>query len=71
MECAQLNITGGGNAGPETVSIPGLYSAMDPGIYLNIYDVLSNYTVPGKPKTISVLLLSRADDLAGPAVFTC
>ena len=48
MECAQLNITSGGNADPETVSFPGAYSAMDPGIYLNIYDVLSNYTVPGE-----------------------
>ncbi|CCA67657.1 related to cel1 protein precursor [Serendipita indica DSM 11827] len=32
MECAQINITGGGSASPPTVSFPGAYSGSDPGI---------------------------------------
>lgn len=31
MECAQLQITGGGNTQPSTVSFPGAYSGSDPG----------------------------------------
>ncbi|KAH8833368.1 glycoside hydrolase [Flagelloscypha sp. PMI_526] len=48
MECAQLQITGGGSTSPATVSIPGLYKGTDPGITVNIYwPVLTNYTIPG------------------------
>ena len=47
MECAQLQITGGGSAQPATVSFPGAYSGTDPGITINIYEHLSSYTVPG------------------------
>lgn len=71
MECAQLNITGGGNADPATVSFPGAYSAMDPGIYLNIYNVLSNYTVPGEPQVFLTFHFSGAHYITGPEVFTC
>jgi len=49
MECAQLQITGGGSTSPATVSFPGAYSGTDPGIKLNIYQTLSSYTVPGPP----------------------
>ncbi|QDS68914.1 hypothetical protein FKW77_008123 [Venturia effusa] len=35
MECAQLNIAGGGDKQPETVSFPGAYSPTDPGITIN------------------------------------
>ncbi|KIM21889.1 glycoside hydrolase family 61 protein, partial [Serendipita vermifera MAFF 305830] len=31
IRCAQLTVTGGGSASPATVSIPGVYSATDPG----------------------------------------
>ena len=31
MECAQLQITGGGSAQPATVSFPGAYQGTDPG----------------------------------------
>lgn len=31
MECAQLEITGGGSASPATVSFPGAYHSTDPG----------------------------------------
>jgi len=50
MECAQLNITGGtGTASPTTYSIPGIYSATDPGLLVNIYSMTSasTYKIPG------------------------
>jgi cellulase len=36
MECAQLNIRGGGNKQPATVSFPGAYKPTDPGIKINV-----------------------------------
>lgn len=47
MECAQIEITGGGSTSPETVSFPGAYAGSDPGITINIYQTLDSYTVPG------------------------
>ncbi|PFH47655.1 carbohydrate-binding module family 1 protein [Amanita thiersii Skay4041] len=47
MECAQINITGGGSTQPATVSIPGVYKGADPGITINIYNGLTGYTIPG------------------------
>ncbi|KAG8928754.1 hypothetical protein FRC03_005559 [Tulasnella sp. 419] len=48
MECAQINITGGGTANPPTVSFPGAYSGNDPGIKINLYNpVPRSYTIPG------------------------
>ncbi|TAQ90888.1 hypothetical protein B7494_g788 [Chlorociboria aeruginascens] len=49
MECAQINISGGtGAKSPATVSIPGTYSATDPGILIDIYyPAVTNYTIPG------------------------
>ncbi|KAH9924284.1 glycosyl hydrolase family 61-domain-containing protein [Epithele typhae] len=47
MECAQMQITGGGSTKPATVSFPGAYSGTDPGIKINIYQTLSSYTIPG------------------------
>ncbi|PVH69896.1 carbohydrate-binding module family 1 protein [Cadophora sp. DSE1049] len=49
MECAQINVSGGsGTASPATVSLPGTYSASDPGILLSIYyPPLTSYTIPG------------------------
>ncbi|KAF9457389.1 glycosyl hydrolase family 61-domain-containing protein [Collybia nuda] len=49
MECAQLEITGGGSTSPATVNFPGAYSGSDPGIKINIYQTLSSYTIPGPP----------------------
>ncbi|CAE6458901.1 unnamed protein product [Rhizoctonia solani] len=46
MECAQINVTGGGNASPATVSFPGAYAGTDPGITVN-YPPLTSYTIPG------------------------
>ncbi|KAI0770499.1 glycosyl hydrolase family 61-domain-containing protein [Fomes fomentarius] len=47
MECAQLQITGGGSTNPATVNFPGAYSGSDPGIKINIYQNLPSYTIPG------------------------
>jgi hypothetical protein len=48
MECAQLEITGGGSTSPETVSFPGAYAGSDPGITVNIYyPPLTSYEIPG------------------------
>ncbi|KAJ6260044.1 hypothetical protein Dda_5690 [Drechslerella dactyloides] len=48
MECAQINIVGGGSASPPTVSFPGAYGQSDPGILINIYyPPVTSYTIPG------------------------
>ncbi|KAG9219621.1 hypothetical protein CCMSSC00406_0006057 [Pleurotus cornucopiae] len=48
MECAQIQITGGGSTAPSpTVNFPGAYAGSDPGISINIYQTLSGYTIPG------------------------
>ncbi|KAG8722339.1 hypothetical protein FRC08_003782 [Ceratobasidium sp. 394] len=48
ISCAQLKITGGGNANPSKVSIPGYVSQNDPGLTVNIYNpVPTAYKVPG------------------------
>ncbi|KAF5341231.1 hypothetical protein D9611_006167 [Ephemerocybe angulata] len=56
MECAQINVTGGGTStGTDLVSFPGAYQANHAGITINIYQnsVPNNggkpYTVPGPP----------------------
>ncbi|KAF5369396.1 hypothetical protein D9758_002798 [Tetrapyrgos nigripes] len=51
MECAQIQITGGGSTTPtNTVSFPGAYKGTDPGITVNIYyPPLTSYTIPGPP----------------------
>ncbi|KAK4561547.1 hypothetical protein LTR86_004226 [Recurvomyces mirabilis] len=53
MECAQISVSGGSGAStPATYAIPGIYSATDPGIHVNIYNnqgqpYPSSYTIPG------------------------
>ncbi|EPS38958.1 hypothetical protein H072_7274 [Dactylellina haptotyla CBS 200.50] len=47
MECAQINITGGGSLSPATVNFPGAYSGTDPGIKFNLYTSPISYTIPG------------------------
>jgi len=55
MECAQIQITGGGSASPPTVVFPGAYAGTDPGITISIYyPTVTNYTIPGpRPFTCS------------------
>ena len=58
MECAQLQITGGGSKQPATVSFPGAYHGTDPGITLSIYwPPVTNYTIPGESDYPSALQL--------------
>lgn len=48
IECAQITVTNGGSGTPgPLVSIPGAFSATDPGYTANIYSNFNNYTVPG------------------------
>ncbi|KII87765.1 glycoside hydrolase family 61 protein [Plicaturopsis crispa FD-325 SS-3] len=47
MSCYQIKVGGSGTAKPSGVSIPGAYSATDPGILINIYTQLDSYTIPG------------------------
>ncbi|KAK5705932.1 hypothetical protein LTR17_021223 [Elasticomyces elasticus] len=71
MECAQISVSGGSGAGtPETHAIPGIYSATDPGIKVNIYNnqgqpypLSGTYAIPGK--------LAPWSSQRRPKVFTC
>ncbi|EIN08693.1 hypothetical protein PUNSTDRAFT_154785 [Punctularia strigosozonata HHB-11173 SS5] len=45
--CYQLQVGGSGTASPSTVMFPGAYAATDPGILINIYQSLTDYTIPG------------------------
>ncbi|KAE9404931.1 hypothetical protein BT96DRAFT_1015879 [Gymnopus androsaceus JB14] len=47
MSCYQINIGGSGTISPAGVKIPGVYSATDPGILINIYQQLNTYQIPG------------------------
>ncbi|KAH0346131.1 carbohydrate-binding module family 1 protein, partial [Aureobasidium melanogenum] len=57
QSCAQIKVTGSGSFSPSTsneMSLPGGYSATDPGILANIYDssIYTSYKAPG-PAVIS------------------
>ncbi|KAH0143677.1 carbohydrate-binding module family 1 protein, partial [Aureobasidium melanogenum] len=57
QSCAQIKVTGSGSFAPSTsneMSLPGGYSATDPGILANIYDssIYTSYKAPG-PAVIS------------------
>ncbi|KAF3186793.1 hypothetical protein TWF788_003014 [Orbilia oligospora] len=49
--CTNIEITGAtGENTPDTVKIPGAYSASDPGIFINIYyPKVESYVIPGPP----------------------
>ncbi|KAL2814361.1 glycosyl hydrolase family 61-domain-containing protein [Aspergillus cavernicola] len=48
MECVQFKVTSdGSNTLPEGVSIPGVYTATDPGILFNLYGSFTSYPIPG------------------------
>ncbi|KAK7681568.1 hypothetical protein QCA50_015301 [Cerrena zonata] len=46
MSCAQIEVTGGGQAQPAGTPFPGAYRSTDPGIVTNIF-LDSTYTPPG------------------------
>ncbi|EJD08026.1 uncharacterized protein FOMMEDRAFT_38849, partial [Fomitiporia mediterranea MF3/22] len=55
-ECAQIEITGGGNLQPtsaELVKFPGAYSNNDPGVNIDVYtnaaQTQTTYVIPGPP----------------------
>ncbi|KAI2631198.1 transmembrane amino acid transporter protein-domain-containing protein [Xylaria nigripes] len=72
MECAQINISGGSaSATPATSRIPGIYSADDPGLLINIYSMppASTYTIPGKilsPQQPRNLDVTKRTNTQGP-----
>ncbi|KAG8816809.1 hypothetical protein FRC17_000172 [Serendipita sp. 399] len=46
IACAQINVTGGGSGNPSpVVNIPGVYTATDPGILINIYWPIELYRI--------------------------
>ncbi|KAI5776401.1 putative endoglucanase/cellulase [Geopyxis carbonaria] len=45
--CANLVVDGSGSAEPEGVKFPGAYAESDPGITVDIYNGLTEYTIPG------------------------
>lgn len=48
MSCYQITVEGGsGTAVPSGVSLPGAFSASDPGILINIHSKVDNYVNPG------------------------
>lgn len=49
ISCAQIEITGGSGGTPSPVGkIPGIYTASDPGLLINIYwPPVTSYTLPG------------------------
>ena len=59
MECAQLQITGGGSKSPATVSFPGAYKGTDAGIKINIYQTLKNYTIPGTCLAQTIIIIAQ------------
>ncbi|KAJ5950062.1 endoglucanase-4 precursor [Penicillium verhagenii] len=46
-QCINLNVTGSGTATPSGTLGEDLYKDTDPGIYVDIWNVLSTYTIPG------------------------
>ncbi|KAF8245461.1 hypothetical protein K440DRAFT_555835, partial [Wilcoxina mikolae CBS 423.85] len=47
ISCAQITITGGGNANPKPFAIPGHILSNDPGYTVNIYNNFKSYSFPG------------------------
>ncbi|PYI08779.1 hypothetical protein BO78DRAFT_440339 [Aspergillus sclerotiicarbonarius CBS 121057] len=48
MECVQVKVTSEGSVDmPTGVSLPGAYSATDPGILFNLYGSFDSYPIPG------------------------
>ncbi|KAJ6120094.1 endoglucanase-4 precursor [Penicillium sp. IBT 18751x] len=46
-QCINLNVTGSGTASPSGTLGEDLYKDTDPGILVDIWDTLNNYTIPG------------------------
>ncbi|RYP22004.1 hypothetical protein DL765_001910 [Monosporascus sp. GIB2] len=70
MTCYQLSITGTGTRTPAGVSLPGAYSASDPGILVNIHGSMSSYKPPG-PAVIQGGTTKRAGSACVGCEQTC
>ncbi|OOF98342.1 lytic polysaccharide monooxygenase [Aspergillus carbonarius ITEM 5010] len=46
-QCINLNVTGSGTATPSGTLGTALYKDTDPGIYVDIWQTISSYTIPG------------------------
>ncbi|PYI04310.1 hypothetical protein BO78DRAFT_320619 [Aspergillus sclerotiicarbonarius CBS 121057] len=46
-QCINLNVTGSGTATPSGTLGTALYKDTDPGIYIDIWQTISSYTIPG------------------------
>ncbi|KAL4862616.1 glycosyl hydrolase family 61-domain-containing protein [Aspergillus spectabilis] len=67
-QCFNLRITGSGNVSPSGVAATDFYSPNDPGILINIYQVLTSYIVPGPaliPQAVSIVQSSSAITATG------
>ncbi|KAH8828783.1 glycoside hydrolase family 61 protein [Flagelloscypha sp. PMI_526] len=47
VSCYQIRVIGSGSASPSTVKFPGAYASTDPGLYINLYNGVTNYRIPG------------------------
>ncbi|KAI8319123.1 hypothetical protein GQ54DRAFT_299585 [Martensiomyces pterosporus] len=47
--CAQVSVSGNGQAVPQGYPIPGIYKTNSPGILFNLYASFSSYPIPGPP----------------------
>ncbi|KAL5334106.1 glycosyl hydrolase family 61-domain-containing protein [Aspergillus crustosus] len=67
-QCFNLRITGSGSVSPAGVRGVDLYTPTDPGILINIYQVLTSYIVPGPaliPQAVSLVQSSSAITATG------
>ncbi|TPR03181.1 Aldo/keto reductase family protein [Aspergillus niger] len=75
MECVQFKVTSDGSSElPSGVSIPGVYTATDPGILFDIYNSFDSYPIPGpdtacknKTKSKSKVAASSTEAVVAPA----
>ncbi|KAJ1987871.1 hypothetical protein GGI25_004172 [Coemansia spiralis] len=51
--CAQVSVSGGGDAVPQGYAIPGIYKTNSPGILFNLYTSFDSYPIPGPPVYVS------------------
>ena len=58
-QCISLAITSSGTTNPSGELATSFYSETDPGIYIDIYAPLSNYTIPGPPLYTGAVTISQ------------
>jgi cellulase len=58
-QCVSLAITSSGTTNPSGELATSFYSETDPGIYIDIYATLTNYTIPGPPLYTGAVTVSQ------------